>query len=345
MGAPFGGSTPTPTGVGAGASTVRHSRKSSRGDLGCSRGHRRVPLRGAGSMSNDPPPAIIPEAVHATGGARGFTSSEPCSTTSPPGSFPAAHVARTELNDRQPGTVPAASGPFSGLGWYSVAHPDTTPPTRQPFHRHSAAPHPRTGHSAHPAWSGHHTDKLPSVISHHLRYIVRTPRSGRRSWYEIALIGATSYQDLQTAQVAEAGGGRQQGAHPPPASTESRARVAPRASTRPGQGWSRGGSECRGVRTRSCSSRPPGVPFARFAGHRSARSASAEGPWAASCRSWSCGASWTPRAGHLGRRKFKIDERAHRGEREGAGRELSGGRGGSVSSRRPRTRPGRPGPG
>ena len=107
--------------------------------------------------------------------ARGFTSSEPCSTTSPPGSFPAAHVARTELNDRQPKTVPAASGPFSGRGWYSVAHPDTTPPTRQRFHPQSAAHHPPTGHSAQPAWSGHHTDKLLSVISHHLRYVVRTP--------------------------------------------------------------------------------------------------------------------------------------------------------------------------
>ena len=87
-------------------------------------------------MSNDPPPAIIPQAVHATGGARGFTSSEPCSTTSPPGSFPAAHVARTELNDHRPGTVPTASAAprrarlvLGRSPGYNATHPPAIPPS------------------------------------------------------------------------------------------------------------------------------------------------------------------------------------------------------------------------
>ena len=98
-------------------------------------GHRGVPLRGAGSMSNDPPPATIPEAVHATRAARGFTSSEPCSTTSPPGSFPAAHVARTELNDHRPQDCSRSQRPLLRarlvLGrspGYNATHPPAIPP-------------------------------------------------------------------------------------------------------------------------------------------------------------------------------------------------------------------------
>ncbi|SCE94505.1 hypothetical protein GA0070562_4377 [Micromonospora tulbaghiae] len=73
---------------------------------------------------------------HSRGGGAGFTSSEPCSTTSPPGSFPAAHVARTELNDRQPGAVPAGNAASCGarpvLGrspGYNATHPPTIPPS------------------------------------------------------------------------------------------------------------------------------------------------------------------------------------------------------------------------
>ncbi|RNI01327.1 hypothetical protein EEZ25_17880 [Micromonospora aurantiaca] len=47
---------------------------------------------------------------------------------------------------------------------------------------------------------------------------------------------------------------------------------------------------------RSCSSSPLGVSFARFAGHRSARSREVTGRVR---RSWSCGASLTVRTGHF----------------------------------------------
>ena len=250
-------------------------------------GHRGVPLRGAGSMSNDPPPAIIPEAVHATGGARGFTSSEPCSTTSPPGSFPAAHVARTELNDRQPGTVPAASGPFSGLGWYSVAHPDTTPPTRQPFHPQSAAHHPRTGHPHPHAGPDTTADKLPALrpsLSSIPEPLARRPPSASREQPQILVPNGPCGGTFVPRSTA--GSVRGERGHPTLAVDHEVGGDKPdtkcrQVHDRPGRGGStcrpgcvaRGGREGarRGPR-RSCSSSPPRVPFAWFAGHQSARS-------------------------------------------------------------------------
>ncbi len=100
---------------------------------------------------------------------------QPCPTTHHPPPFPGGarhrsrqtrgvHAVGTVSNDQpagiiprdsrhsttdSPGLNPQPAASYEGSAGGSVAHPDTTPPTRQPFHRRSAAHHPRTGHPTH----------------------------------------------------------------------------------------------------------------------------------------------------------------------------------------------------
>ncbi len=160
-------------------------------------------------MSNDPPPAIIPEAVHATGG-RGFTSSEPCSTTSPPGPFPAARGSRRQNRTQRPpapGLFRQPAAPSQGsAGARSLTQiqrhppashstprvPPTTPQPDTPTHTPDRTPRLTSCPHSGPASAASRSPSPGGLPPH--------PESSRRSWYQTAPVGALSYQDLRPAR-------------------------------------------------------------------------------------------------------------------------------------------------
>ena len=156
------------------------------------------------------------------------------------------HVVGTVFNDQPAGTIPGLAPPRSrGTADARSFTRLQRHPTRQRFHRQSAAHHPRTGHPTHTA-----RQRPVSPTPGHPRTEQPHPHGPPTPAPSIMRLAATKRTPVTVNLMIDPQPGGRPGA--------VRLGRKKRAAARPAR--------------RSCSSGPPGVPFAQFAGYRSARS-------------------------------------------------------------------------
>ncbi len=265
-------------------------------------------------------------ALHATVERRGFTSSEPSSTTSRPGSFPVPHGCRPLWGAAVLGHSPG----------YNATHPPPIPPPgcRPPPPNRTPRPHPPSPTAPRLPRDQGVCDSARRRGGHKLLDHRRPSPPTAPLRASIMTLTATE-RTPGNRQVHDRRGPRARAGRPVRVGSGG-ARGGRAQAGRTGSGRTRR-ARTGGTKRRSNPPRailqfvPPGRPIRVVCGAPKCKIAGpAGGPLDVGTdeelprprparRSWSCGASRTPRTGHHGRHNSKIDERGRGRGVRGAG--------------------------